>query len=149
MIAEASRLAPHGVPILRDVAAGRLALIQCGRGGYVSVSKLKRLVLPALVMLADDDHLNSGPAAWPSAARVMQWARQITVHGAAGHVEEYRAIGLAAQICRRLVLVETGTEHAAACAEAASRWGTGAAVARLLAAPGVLHPAPVKPSDVH
>ena len=68
--------------------------------------------MPRMVILGDDDHLNSGPSGFPCAAKVLEWANVYTLHAAAAEVAHYVATLDAAIQSGRGLLIETGSAHA-------------------------------------
>jgi hypothetical protein len=148
MAAAVSLHAPHYLPIMREVCAGRLALVQPAREGIVSVGRLKRMGRPVIFVIGDDDYLSTGPGGWASVDRLMAWAAHIIIHGAAGYVEHYAAIALAAQVTGRLLLIECASAQVQAWRDSAAAKGGDAVIQAVVAAPGVQHPAPLDKMSV-
>jgi hypothetical protein len=61
---------------------------------------------PAIALLADDDGLDRGPNGWAITARMLRWARCLMIHAAVPEREHYRAAITAAQLHRRVGLIE-------------------------------------------
>jgi hypothetical protein len=87
----------------------------------VDLRAFDRLGLPAVVMVQDDDHANTGPAGFPAARKALRWARGLVIHACGGEPWHYQAAASLAEEVRAVVLVETGTAHAEAWADLARR----------------------------
>lgn len=112
----------HALPLLRWMGAGRGGLIFMPRGAdAVDLRAPERLGLPAVVVIQDDDHANTGPAGFPAARKALRWARGLVIHASAGEPWHYEAAAALAEELRAVVLVETGTAHAEAWADLARR----------------------------
>jgi hypothetical protein len=143
LAAAASLHAPHYLPLIRAVQAGRLLVAAPTRQGTVSLGRLRRSGRPAMVVIGDDDYGTTGPDGWACAERVLGWARQIIIHAAAGHPEDYAGIVAATQVVRRLVLIECASSAAMAWNQTAVAWGRQATLQTIIPPPGVQHPAPL------
>jgi hypothetical protein len=112
----------HALPLLRWMGAGRGGLIFMPRGAdAVDLRAFERLGLPAVVVVQDDDHANTGPAGFPAARKALRWARGLVIHASRGEPWHYAATASLAEELRAVVLVETGTEHAEPWADLARR----------------------------
>jgi len=96
----------HMAPILGAALRGdiRLAIALRGINWQKTVLETSR---PTLLIVGDDDHQSTGPAAWPGELR--EYAPAAMIHAAAADVPSYQ---LALKRCleeRRYVLVETSS----------------------------------------
>jgi len=132
------------VPLLQGLYHGMIAFLDVSR--ETSSGTVKRfisgIVLPAVVVIGDDDDLPSGPDGFAPAQRLLKWAHQVVIHGAGGEAEHYRAAVLAAQITGRFLMVECSSPMIPAWTAAARKWATNAVVQVVQPAPGLVHPKP-------
>jgi len=133
--------------ILREgVLAGGCGLVGIpGRDTAFPAAKLATLRKPAILLIGDDDDAASGPLTWRCAKQAGRWAAAVMVHGAAAKAEHYHAAIGAAALARRVLLIETSSAHAMV-------WGRFLAHPRTLLVqppPGVQHPAPRTPGELH
>lgn len=103
---------------------------------------------PTVVMLGDDDDEPSGPAGWPCARRLLDWADLLIVHGTGGEREHYEAAIEAAQTLKRVLFVETTSGKAPAWVEAAKLSNPLPALKLHVPLFGGVHPAPDADSTV-
>jgi hypothetical protein len=100
---------------------------------------------PAVMLIGDDDGMDCGPSGWAQAERVLRWTRALMLHGAGAEIEHYEAAIIAAELVRRMLVIECSTAT------------LGAWVALVKAAPqlpptlvirphGGVHPLPIKRS---
>lgn len=138
--------AEHRVRLLRALYNGQIAHLEIQREGCAG--KLKRFLAtvrrPALVLIGDDDDHATGPAGWPTAERLLRWARQVVVHGAGAEPAHYEAAVLATQIVGRFVLIECNSTMAPAWIDAVQRWAPAAAKVAVRVPEGIQHPAPIR-----
>lgn len=111
VIALAATHAPHRLPLYRAARDGTVMLVEVPRGATVPMRLLKRRDRPLIVLLADDDHLNTGPDAFPCMRRLRPWMKTAIVDAAGGEEKHYAAAVAAALLKQRLVFIETGTQH--------------------------------------
>jgi len=76
-----------------------------------SVSALKRFIgtvgnRPTVLLIGDDDGLNAGPAGFPGAAKAFAWGHWFLIHAAGADPKHYLGAIAAAQVYRRVVVVE-------------------------------------------
>lgn len=106
--------ARHRIPLLRALLSGRIAYFEAHR--TTSAGTLKRFFgvaeKPALLLVADDDYASTGPDGFPVADRAMRWAKLAVIHATGGTPEQYSELVEAAELTRRLVLVETSSAQA-------------------------------------
>lgn len=143
--------ADHRVPILQALYAGRIGTWEARRTGCTGQCKrfLAMVRKPALVIIADDDDAPTGPDGWPVAARLMRWARQVVIHGAAGHPAHYEGAVMAAEVVGRLLLVECTSGTVEAWKAAARRWAAQAVIQAVQVPEGQgSHPTPVDRAKV-
>ena len=142
-VAAAAQFAPHQVPLYRAAHQRLLGIVRPTRQGIISAAHFRRMGgQPWLVLLGDDDGIESGPDGWACTKRVLGWARQIVIHGAGGHAEHYSGMVAAALLVRRFVLVECASAQVEAWHQATLRWALRATVQRVLPTIGA-HPLPV------
>ncbi len=114
IIANASRLTPHLVPILQAARNGRIGfqlMLPGHRADFACLAQARR---PCLIIVGDDagDGRPDGPDVWPDTKRLVRWANRAVVNAAAAKVEHYEAALASALECDRLVLVETSSARA-------------------------------------
>ena len=63
---------------------------------------------PAVALIGDDDGMDRGPAGWTQAARAVRWARAILLHAAGAEIAHYEGAVEAAEIVRRVTVIECG-----------------------------------------
>jgi hypothetical protein len=142
-VALTSQHSPHHVPLYRAAHQGLIGIVQPTRVGIVSAAQVRRMRGQSwLILIGDDDGLDTGPDGWACARRVLGWARRIVIHGAAGLAEHYAGAAAATMVVRRLVLIECTSARVNAWAEAAKRDAPNVIVQCLVPAGGV-HPVPV------
>ncbi|MBP0466212.1 hypothetical protein J5Y09_19960 [Roseomonas sp. PWR1] len=94
--------------LYRAVLAGDLALVE-----LLPRSRLPREALwskaPTVIVVGDDAGISSGPADFPDAGRLFPWAPRVMIHAAGGELRHYEWVVAAAQIFRRVLLIETTT----------------------------------------
>jgi hypothetical protein len=100
---------------------------------------------PAIALIGDDDGLDRGPGACRAARQAVRWAASIIVHASGAEAVHYAAAVMAAQIVRRVLIVECSSHTAAAWLELVQQ--TKGHPANLLIHPpdGGVHPAPTPP----
>ena len=146
-IAYAQQYAPHRVPLLRAVGEGLISLCELTRGTTLPTHQLERALRPVLVLVGDDDGLDTGPSGWAARPRLAGWARHAFVHATGGDVPSYEtAIGLALHR-KRVVLIETGTVHVMAWHFLFAR--AGVPTLNLVPPNGGAHPVPVRMDELH
>ncbi len=109
------------LPMLRAAADGRIALaLVLDATAPLPIGRLKRCGRPAVVLIGADMGADEDPPPerWECLPKLRRWARAGVIHGAAGEPEHYRAAVGAAQLHRRLALVECSSRQAQAWAEA-------------------------------
>lgn len=97
------------VPLLRAAREGVIALrlIMPGERAPARDFDVTALRQPAVVLLCGDD--GSGrhrPSDFPQAVRWLRWARAIMLHGTGGREEHYMVAVIAAQVARRVLVVD-------------------------------------------
>lgn len=148
IVAAVAQYAPHQVPIYRAAYQGLIGVVQPNRDGIISCARFRHMGgRPWLILLGDDDGVCTGPDGWACAKRVLGWARQVIIHGAAGHAEDYAWLPPATMVVRRLVLIECASRDIEAWHAAAGRWALRAAVQRVVPSEGV-HPVPLDRSKM-
>jgi hypothetical protein len=64
---------------------------------------------PAVMLIGDDDSMDCGPSGWAQAERVLRWTRALVLHGAGAEIQHYEAAIMAAELARRLLVIECST----------------------------------------
>lgn len=99
-------------------------------------------VKPVVLILGGDGKRGAGPDEFPNLWRPMKWARAILLHGAGGEEFHYEEVVRAAQLVRRVLVVETSSDKLPAWAEERIRLAPGTSTLVIATRPGVVHPAP-------
>ena len=147
-VAAAAQHAPHQVPLYRAAHVGLIGIVQPTREGIISTAHFRRMSgQPWLVLLGDDDGIETGPDGWACAKRALGWARQVVIHGAAGHAEHYAGVAAATVVIRRFVLIECASAKVETWHAAAIRWAPRAVIQRVVPAIGH-HPLPLDKSKM-
>jgi hypothetical protein len=112
--------------IVRDEAAGSIGNpilmrgLRDGKHAYVPVASetsttfVKKFIAathdrPTIMLIGDDDGLDLGPKGFRSARRILSWGRWVLLHAAAAQPEHYHLAMAMAQLCQRVVVIETST----------------------------------------
>jgi len=103
--------APHRVPLLEAAFARFITLGEVARDGGAPLAEMEKRGLPSLILVGDDDGLDTGPRGWACARVLTRWAKGAVIHGAAGTVETYRDAVRLSVFSRRVVLVEAGSAN--------------------------------------
>lgn len=122
---------PALLPLARDASASRFKQ-------FVRLTSSQ----PAIVLVGDDDGLETGPAGWSCIERAIRWPASVVIHAAGAEAEHYELALAAAQICRRLLFIECGSRSAPGWIEAVRRAPQRPNVLVIEARDGV-HPLPV------
>jgi hypothetical protein len=97
------------------------------------------------MLIGDDDGMNRGLSGWAQAERALRWPRALMLHGAGAEIEHYEAAIIAAELVRRVPVIECSTATLGAWAtlvEAAPK-----RVPTLVIRPrGGVHPLPIERS---
>lgn len=147
LIAFAQQVAPHRVPLYEAAYHCVISMAEVSRDGKVPCRQMDRVGLPQIVLVGDDDGLDTGPNGWACRPRLLSWARYAIVHATGGTVGSYRQAVFAAVYWRRLVLVETGTKNVMAWHEAFAKRNI--PTLNLIPPNGGQHPLPVAKGDLH
>jgi hypothetical protein len=104
----------HRIPLVRAATAGKIALLDFGRGASRRAAKLalaqvRRAGLPIVLIIADDEYGPAGPSAWPVADLLLKEAKLAVIHGGGGLIEQYEDFVVIAQKHGVLLVVETST----------------------------------------
>jgi hypothetical protein len=88
----------------------KLALVS----SETSSTTLKKIIAAtynrlAIILTGDDDGFDLGPKGFRSARRILTWARWVLLHAAAAQPEHYQLAMAMAQLCERVVVIETST----------------------------------------
>lgn len=135
--------ARHRIPLLRALLNGQIAFYECQRSTSARTAKrfFAMVEKPAILLIGADDYAaKAGPAGWPVADRAMRWARCVIVHGTGGTAEQYAEFVDAAQVVRRLLVIETTGDAAAEWIAMAKATRPRPAIRALLPLPGAAHP---------
>jgi hypothetical protein len=112
LLAQAARLAPHLLPLLRACEAGTLALVVLERASPASALRdVEARRRPVVVLVGDDDHASTGLGGWRCAGRLRQCADFATIHGTAAEAAHYAAATQDALAGFRVALIETDSRH--------------------------------------
>jgi len=98
--------------LMRALLAGRIAYLPLLPDSSASSFKAFARATsrkPAVVLAGDDDGFNRGPDGWRLAARALGWATAVLLHGAGGEIEHYEAAIMAAEVVRRVLVIECNT----------------------------------------
>ncbi len=139
--------APHRVPLLQAVRHGIITLCELTRDATLPAHDLARSQRPKLVLVGDDDGLDSGPDGWTARPRLAGWARHAVIHATGGDVPSYLAAVTLALHRHQLVLVETGTTHCMAWHRLFAR--SGVPTLNLVPPDGGVHPVPIGKEGLH
>jgi hypothetical protein len=95
--------------LTRAMLAGRIAFWPLQQ--ETSVTGLKEFQRgstnhPAVLLIGDDDYQNRGPTRWKVAGRAIRWSRFVLVHAAGAKPEHYQSAVEAAQIVKRVLVIE-------------------------------------------
>ncbi len=136
------------IPLIQGVLDGRIAHDEVQRPG--SARRLKAFLAltarrPTLILVGDDDDAPTGPDGWPTARRLMRWARVVVLHGTGAERWHYETSVNTAELCGRLLMVETSSAMLPAWMAATKRWAPAAGV-QVLRVPEGLPPHPVTPA---
>ncbi len=101
----------YKLPLYRAAQAGLICLCEVPRGVDVPLKRIDRAGRPAIILLGDDDYASTGPIGWPSTRKLVYWARSAFVHGTGGTADDYANAVMMAQRWRRLLLIETDSQH--------------------------------------
>lgn len=107
--------APGLAHLLRALRTGRIAFLPLSPGcsnTYFKTFVAQTKNRPTLVLIPDDNYEDSGPGAWVTAERALRWAANIMLHAAGAELFHYEAAVQAAQLSRRLLLIEASTTTA-------------------------------------
>jgi hypothetical protein len=109
-IIEAERAgAPGRAHLLRQFKSGRLVLLDVQRSTSARLFETFAAqcgALPALAIVGADEALQDGPEEWPLTKRMVRWARAAILHAAGSDVGWYEIACVAAELYRRVLLVE-------------------------------------------
>lgn len=109
--------APGLAHLLRALNAGRIAFLpvlpDCSNGMFKQFVNLTS-GRPAVVLIGDDDYQERGPAGFTIAERAVRWASSIVLHAAGAETSQYESVIHAAQIVKRMLLIECSTQTAQA-----------------------------------
>jgi hypothetical protein len=98
--------------LFRALRDGRIALLpindQTGAGMFKRWAAATR-GLPAIAVVGDDNYQDRGPAGFPVAQRVIEWASSVLLHAAGAQVEHYETAVVAAQVVHRVAVIECST----------------------------------------
>jgi hypothetical protein len=61
---------------------------------------------PAIALIGDDDGFDRGPPGWRLAERALRWANGVLLHGAGAELQHYEAAIQAAEMGRRVLVIE-------------------------------------------
>ncbi|WP_198374056.1 hypothetical protein [Neoroseomonas rubea] len=104
----------HFAPVLRAIRDGQIVCVVIKRTAGEEAMSLRHIAnhpLPALIIMADDDHASSGPARFPAARKALRYARAHMIHAAGGQPSDYALAIQAAMAQRSCCLVETDAAH--------------------------------------
>jgi hypothetical protein len=113
-IVQCSVTAPYLVPLLRAARDDIASVRHLMRGAKLNPRKLARTREPAILLLDDCEPHTTGPRGWRGIRHAREWPANSWVMGSgadAGHAAQ--AVELV-QWCRRLLVIRTTDEHAAA-----------------------------------
>jgi hypothetical protein len=125
------------LPLLRAVAAGRLAVVAVAGGQPAPEHHLKE-AKPTTIIISDDTPAAIGPRRWRQLPKLMDWATVVVLHATAGQPEHYEMITTATLMAKRVLVVEMQQRHHAAWLQRVSRRGP--RVINFVPPPGDVHP---------
>lgn len=100
----------HATVLLEAVQSGLIGLLIPMRQTSLSRRQLRRLDIPTILLIGDDDYASTGPSGWACAEAVSEWAGGVIIHAAGATPAEYRKAVLDALRVQRLVFVETSSK---------------------------------------
>lgn len=131
--------------VIKALQAGKIEVVWASRNDPpISISTLKRMGRPVLVIIGDDDYAASGPATWKSIRLLMRWSRGVIIHGAGAEAEHYATAVEGAIALGRIVMVETASSFIGAWAVEAD-----AKLWQVIAPRSGLHPLIPSLEDMH
>ena len=113
-----ARLGVWMMPVIEALRDGIIAMQFLQRSERAPLGDMRRSPLPLLAYVGDDDDASTGPDGWRPALATIRWARGALLHAAGGEAQHYAQAVLGTLATRRLLLVETSTEHVQAWADA-------------------------------
>jgi hypothetical protein len=114
MIHTAAQLGPWAMPVVAALRAGAISIAFLRRDQRAPLQSMRRCNLPVLAWIGDDDEMSCGPDGWRPALHTAHWARAAMIHAAAGEAQHYCMLVAATIMTRRVLLVETSSQHAEA-----------------------------------
>ena len=143
----ARRAAPHQVPLLEAAYFGLISMAVIRRESPFPARTLEGFNRPSIVLIGDDDGLDTGPNGWACRTRLPGWARYAVIHASGGEAVHYTAAVLMALEVQRLVFVETGTANFEAWHRLFSR--ANVPTLNLIVRDPEMHPIPRTAADLH
>lgn len=101
--------------LLRAVGAGKITLLTVNTETSATMFKQwTRMTsgMPAIALVQDDDYVDRGPAGIAVGERAVRWARSVLLHASGAQITHYQACIEAAQVVRRMLLIEASTATA-------------------------------------
>lgn len=140
MIARADQMGEGWrVPIFRAAYQGIINL-SVAHGGARFPSRLMKLTMPTLAILADDLPTATGPDAWPQARRLLRWASGVVLHATGAQPRDAILAVEMTLALRRVVMVEMEYRHHASWLALAEREVPRLRVMNIIPPPGGQHP---------
>ena len=106
LIDRSTSYCPHRTPLYRAVLTGELATIPLAPDEYLP--DLRRVPLPVMAIISEDNRIATGPAGWPHAAAVIAWASgNVLIHGELPPDNVYEEALVRVQETGRFLIIET------------------------------------------
>ncbi|MBP0493056.1 hypothetical protein [Roseomonas indoligenes] len=138
----------YRIPLLRAARNKELGLLLATYGEPIR-SRYLKLPGPTVIVLHGDHPEDNGPASWPQARKLVDWAVSAVIHATGGQAEHYALVATMAPLHGRILLIETGFHHHPAWLELISKRRPRLPVLNIVPPPGHQHPAPSSPQEVH
>lgn len=131
----------HG-PLFRAAMVGELnfAMVTPGVRTPDRFLQMNTTEKPLMLILAGDSQESAGPDEFLGLWRPMKWAKAILLHGAGGEERHYTEVVDAARLVRRVLVVETSSNHLPAWDAARRRLAACTPALIITTRPGIVHP---------
>lgn len=140
------------IPLVQAVLDGRIAHFETRRSGCARRLKVFLALTarrPTLILIGDDDDCPTGPDGWPVARRLLRWASFIVLHGTGAERWHYETTINTAELCGRVLMVETSSAMLPAWSAATRRWAPETGVQILKVSEGLPpHPVSMAPEVI-